>query len=317
MDASRADFFKDNVLSSVRGYRALVQGRIPRDQLMDQAPWKRDITPIISSFVTDMSNDPGTLTSGLGKYDLVSEEDRPAPSYRREGEAREQLALDLTLSATIYSHEFNDTHLVGDDDELDAMSRATEAMSLENAEPPPVTFGFFRPESIEANNLDVSDPTPDANTSSVASMIPLGVRLLLDDWKLGSSPHDYAYEDPYGIADQPTAIQEAARPRAAQQTTPTSALPPVVQTVRPATMGRPPTVASSQPVRSLPTLPSSQPQELRRDVTAGSQPNGPSAEPSLASQIPFSSTQVLPGPHGGRPPPIMKKKPIKKRVGGF
>lgn len=83
----------------------------------------------------------------------------------------------------------------------------------------------------------------------------------------------------------------------------------------PPIVAAPPAIAASQPARSQPMFPSSQPPE-RRDVIGGSQPNAMEWDANTASQIPFASTQVLPGPHGGRPS-IVKKKTTKKRVGGF
>ncbi len=61
-----------------------------------------------------------------------------------------------------------------------------------------------------------------------------------------------------------------------------------------------PVIAHSQTVLPSARVPSSS-QFDRMDEESG-------------SQLPMASTQVLPGPHGGRP---VKKKPVKKRLGGF
>ncbi|THH30350.1 hypothetical protein EUX98_g3839 [Antrodiella citrinella] len=250
-----------------------------------------------------MSSDPAALTSTLGKYNLMSEDDRPAPSYRREAEAREQLALDLTLSATVYSAGFNDVKQKEEEDEiLEVMSRATKALSLEHTEPPPVSFGFLRPLKTEEEGTFL-------HSDSETSICPLGVRLLLDDWKVGVDPADYIYEDPYGMVGAAPAIRPTARPRPLPET-----IAPVVQTLRPPITTRPPMIAASQPTCPPPTIfPSSQPQEVRRDIGWGSQPNTMDWVQHTASQEPFSRTQAMPGPHGGRPPPMKKKK----RAGGF
>ncbi|KAH8106855.1 hypothetical protein BXZ70DRAFT_1074595 [Cristinia sonorae] len=302
LDSSRADFFKDTALSSVRGFRALVQGRIPRDQLMRRSPWHCDITANLSHFIPDMSSDPAVLANTLARYDLTTEEDRPAPSYRREAEAREQLALDLTLSASIFCSGFSETNRRTEEDEdmFDAMSRATEALSLGDTEPPPVAFGFLRP--VKDDLEDVPNST---NGNSDQNICPLGVRLLLDDWKVGTDPGDYVYEDPYGVVQRPSAVKAFVRPRPPPMVLPSEMMPPPIQSMRP------PVIAAKEcPIPRQ--FPASQPQEIRREILGGSQPAAMGMDLSH-SQTPFASTQVLSGPHGGRPPPI-KKKPMKKRI---
>ncbi|KAH9996898.1 hypothetical protein BJV77DRAFT_1065655 [Russula vinacea] len=113
--ASRADFLTQSAMSSRRGFRALTQGRIPRELLIKDAAW-----------------DVQTIAERLRRYDLVLDDYRSGSSLRRESEAREQLAVDLVLSTDVYSGQSFaqvETEVTGDDG-VETMSRAAEAMTL-------------------------------------------------------------------------------------------------------------------------------------------------------------------------------------------
>lgn len=283
------------------------------DRLTREAPWSHDIAPIISHFAPDMTNDPAGLASTLGKYDLTTEEDRPAESFRREAEAREQLALDLTLSSSVFSPGFSQR---GDDrdDILEAMSCATSALSLDGSEPPPVTFGFLNPSKMEPASHYDSIANPRSTTDFDSSTCPLGVRLLLDEWRVGTEPQGYVYEDPYNMESRPSVVQPVSRPRSPPLKVPPERTPLPTQSVRPPVLTGPPAVTAAQHARP-PVLAASQPQlpQLAPEALGASQPNRAEWGSSGASQAPFASTQILPGPHGSRPPPVKKKK----RIGGF
>ena len=82
----------------------------------------------------------------------------------------------------------------------------------------------------------------------------------------------------------------------------------------------PPTIANSQIFGTRAPFPATQVQRTHSDAQrhiaqAGSQPTD-SWDMQPSSQVPFASTQVVPGPYGGRPG-APKKKPAKKRIGGF
>ncbi|KIP12300.1 hypothetical protein PHLGIDRAFT_113776 [Phlebiopsis gigantea 11061_1 CR5-6] len=305
-DPSRADFLTGSSLSSVRGYRALAQDRIPRDQISKPSPWHHNWTSSLVRFVPDMSESVQDTQSSLKRYDLLTDDYRPGPSIRAETESRQELNVDLFLSADVYAphaiaHEEPGQHL--DDDAFETMSRATEAMSIGIPEPPAVQFSFLRP--VPQDHYHRA-----RDVESKKMECPLGVRLLLGEWEIGADPEAYQYRDPYDNAEPLTAVPPwGARhkadkaPRTETKSQPVR-MPPVIAT---APMAPPP--VASQPVRPRPVAPS----QGAHVPLMGSQPLS-SSQPS--QETPFPSTQVLPGPFGGRPAPV-KKKPTKKRMGGF
>jgi hypothetical protein len=294
--ASRSDFLTQSALSSRRGFRALAQGRVPREKLISGAAWHVNLEPVLQRFVPDIAGDVESIAKRLHRYDLVLDDYRSGSSLRRESEAREQLAVDLALSTDVYSAQpFTKAETeVTEDEKLETMSRAAEAMTL-SAEMglPSVHFGYLNPM-----------PTMTHNSPSVESTsLTPGVRLLLSDWTLGTDPDRYAYRDPYddqrpgaastfihrtpiwknggGDGDGTLATQ-----------TPTAA-PPVIARSR---VGPLALISSSQPV----TRRVNDPEYVGDSI------------------VPAASTQVEPGPFGGRPPRVRKKLASgKKRVGGF
>lgn len=320
-DGSRAGSLSSTLLNSVRGYRALVQGRIPREKLKRRAPWHLDISPTLQGFVPDMHHEPCEIARNLEQLDLLSEGDRPASSLRTESEAREQLALDMVLSADVFSQRpVQKTSVNVNEDPLEVMSRATEAMSLNDMEPPVVKFGFLQPLGARCGEADttledrtgarnVKDRKGDEGGDKSNADASLGIRLLLSDWTVGSNPQEYVYEDPYGVSNVSTRKPPfmARYPTTVGATTLDQRPPTVVPIV-------PPVLSSAlRPSIAAHGRPASQPQ--MPPPMFGSQPAGMVWEPTGRSQDMLPSTQVLPGPHGGRHPPA--KKPTKKRVGGF
>ncbi|KAJ7367965.1 hypothetical protein DFH08DRAFT_829921 [Mycena albidolilacea] len=292
-DFTRADFLTESVISSTRGYRAVLQGRVSAESLKKDAPWNYDLTNTLSKFDADVSPDIRTIAERLRRFDLKSGEERFASSLRRESEAREQLALDLTLSHHIYSPQpfsmKNDAN-----DELESM---TKTLSLED-EAPQMSFGYLR--------LNPKDDAHDAEKD----LIPAGVRLLLKDWDVGTDLREFAYRDPYGEdPEDPAPLRTWKKQEAVPKER------PVVDVQRP-----PPIVASSTSVNPFgagrrfmsqdPNL------QYRPPPIAGSQPVGRNVGLAEMSQdVVMASTQVLPGAYGGRP--AVKKKVAKKRLGGF
>jgi hypothetical protein len=277
----------------------VLQGRVSAESLKKDAPWNYDLTNTLSKFDADVSPDIRTIAERLRRFDLKSGEERFASSLRRESEAREQLALDLTLSRHIYSPQpFSMKNKANDkleaNDELETM---TKTLSLED-EAPPMSFGYLR--------LNPKDDGHDAEKD----LIPAGVRLLLKDWDVGADPREFAYRDPYGEDPEDPA---PLRTRKKQEALPKER--PVVDVQRP-----PPIVASSTSVNPFgagrrfmsqdPNL------QYRPPPIAGSQPVGRNVGLAEMSQdVVMASTQVLPGAYGGRP--AVKKKVVKKRLGGF
>ena len=309
--ASRADFLTQSTLSSRRGFRALTQGRVPRETLIKGAAWHFNLEPVLQRFIPDISGDVLSISERLRRYDLVLDDYRSGSSLRRESEAREQLAVDLVLSTDVYSAqsfakgEVKET----EDDELETMSRAAEAMTLSERELPASHFGYLSP--IPApDHLIPPKPVENASTSVT---LPLGVRLLLAEWNTGADPDQYTYHDPYDNNDQqpvttrltlhkPTQ-RHGIRDAQATQSLPVMA-PPVVVHTRTAPAA---STSCSQPISSHPGG--------RLDITDFTEPAGPDTHPD--SYPTMVSTQVLPGRFGGRPPAGKKGATGKKRVGGF
>lgn len=236
---------------------------------------------------------PKELVSGVEPQDV---------SVRRETEARKQLVLDLTLSKDVYSpRPFGQLHSFAASE--GTPNTIAHPMEMSYGEvPPEVKFGYFRP--IRKVGVDhYADKEQDGGQDPGISS-PLGVRLLLAEWELGTDPEDYTYRDPYGLADmdgQP--IPQYRRLPASLLMTQKKQMPPQ----------RPPLVvaAATQPpvVHAVERAP-----VMVQNHTVHSQQSEPGFD--AFSQEPMTSTQVLPGPFGGRPG-AGGKKAAKKRIGGF
>ena len=273
-----------SIINSAIGYRALKQGRLSADAI--KAPWHRSIALPLSRLDKGFQVDPKKWAEYLQQFDLPDARTMSDQAYRYQYTARQQLELDLALSTDVFSEMVPKPSNA--DQVLEVM---TEALSL-SAEPPPVEFGYLRPlekkhKSEEGKVGEVLEP-PD---------IPMGVRLLLKHWGSGS-PENYLYQDPY---DNPESIGRMNSPSVAPSFQDFVARRP------------PPVMASKQ--ANVSTLPNpaqvSQSQEAppRHDLTFGNTPF--STQPNFAASQDLVSTQVLPGPHGGR---SVKKK---KRLEGF
>jgi hypothetical protein len=236
---------------------------------------------------------------------------------RRETEACTQVSLDLALAAHILSPVPFIRKKPGleegiDDDDLETMSRATEALSLASTEPSPVNFGFLRParptvlgyypKVDEENKVNEKEP-----------LTSIGTNLLLQEWVVGTDPRAYEYLDPYDVAlSRQVNNRLETRPRSlfgtSQATQPTQQ-PPAVMPSQPRA---PPVFASKRPLVPLAAVQSLGALAPPSDT----QPVARAAPLQGETQEVYPSTQVLPGPFGGRPS-IVKRKPAKKRVGGF
>jgi hypothetical protein len=228
--------------------------------------------------------------------------------------------VDLVLSKDIYSPSaFTPHRELGYD--LETMAGALSLGGDQVDEPPEVEFGYLRP-VVKAKAMDhyEKDKSEDAGTNieggdSDKISLPMGVRLLLKDWEVGTETKDYIFRDPYNTTDEPTPRFSAAAklrhmnsgPNASSQPVRSQRPPPVMSSQ--AVAGRP---DSQPPPKKLPMVVQSQDTFLQPSMPLPSSATGYS-QPSQASQ---PNTQILPGPHGGRPS-TTKKKSTKKRVGGF
>jgi hypothetical protein len=301
-----------SALSSRRGFRALAQGRVPREILIKGAAWHVNLGPVLQKFVPDIAEDVRTMVERLHRYDLILDDYRSGSSLRRESESREQLAVDLALSTDVYSAQsFSNPKGETDateDEKFDTMSRAAEAMTLTDMTLPSIHFGYLSPA--------MTHNAPDTEPTSLG--LPPGVRLLLSEWIAGTDPHQYAFRDPYDD-QQPgatTFIHHAPLRMDAAQATQSQSI---------ATAAAPPPVIASSRVnlrtdpRTINIISSSQPEPVTRR-RAGSLDDSDRVGLDIESDsfAPLVSTQVVPGPFGGRPPTVRKKAtPGKKRVGGF
>lgn len=244
------------------------------------AVWHLDMRPIFKHLDCEIADDVTAVADSLKCYDVSPHNDEPtAELKRREEEAREQLALDLTLSSDILSPQplLKPTPV---DDTLETM---TESLSL-GSEPAPVEFQYLHP-VLKRDTYRQEEP----------SICPVGVRLLMKDWNIGTDPDQFSYESPYGFKKEvPNSVVK-------EQPVIVSQPPPVVAASKNNTALTSRKLASeSQRSFAIP-FSASQPLEQSED--------------GIHSQEPMTSTQILPGPFGGRT--STKKKPQKKRMGGF
>ena len=276
-------------------------------------------------------------------YILEHEDTSEAPlSMQRETEAAEKLAVDLALASDIFSSTpFRDTRTSTDGDNLleqveESATSLFAQMSLGQREPPAVKFGYLKPTVKDpSKHYKKRDEVQEPQSAEYEVELPLGVRLLLTEWEVGTDPAGYAYADPYGQG----ASGQVTTPNTKSRSGPTTdgmnkQLPPVVQssrnpqtppTIVPAAKRAPPVVKSAkQPgrdqerpqVNSRPSatpaklVPSQVRPELMTDTLLDT------TQTSSSQPAPVVNTQVVPGPFGGRPATV-KKKPPKKRIGGF
>ncbi|KAJ6510161.1 hypothetical protein C8R47DRAFT_784787 [Mycena vitilis] len=284
---ARADFLAESVLNSTRGYRAVSQGRVSAASLKKDASWDYDLTATLSNLDADFSPDISTITERLRRFELNFGSECSPSSPRREIEDREQLALDLMLSQHVYSpHPFSTQADINS--ELETMTRT---LSLDD-EPPPITFGYLR-------------PIPKDDEQDAQDMIAPGARLLLKDWDIGRDPREFFYKDP----DDEVPEEQVPIPVRRKKTS--TELPKERQTADIQRLR-----SSVIPFDTTRTFLSQEPNfQPRPAPISGSQPVLMSVAPCGMSEEFMASTQVLPGPYGGRP--AMKKKIVKKRLGGF
>ncbi|KAH9035298.1 hypothetical protein EDB84DRAFT_1485775 [Lactarius hengduanensis] len=300
--ASRADFLTQSTLSSRRGFRALTQGRVPRETLINGAGWHFNLEPVLQMLVPDISCDVQSMVERLHRYDLVLDEYRSGSSLRRESEAREQLAVDLALSTDVLSAQpfANSKADLTEGDIFETMSRAAEAMSFSETGPPLVQFGHLSP--IAHHTQDTTD---DASTD--LELQP-GVRLLLAEWDIGTDPDQFTYHDPYDDQQPVTRspiVPSPMRKRAGkdQAFITQSQRPPLVATTAP------PVITDSR--AALPTVISTS-QPVMTGVLVGSR------NETESERAPVLPSDPVPGPYDGRLPTGKKKTAAwKKRVGGF
>ncbi|KAF8473112.1 hypothetical protein JB92DRAFT_2771138, partial [Gautieria morchelliformis] len=319
--ASRADFLTESLLSTTRGFRALVQGRIPIPRLLYTAPWSYDLSSLPIAMVPDIPTPRQALFDKL-RNEALAQASTPK-GMQRATEATQSLVLDLALSRHVYAPQGFANFSKGLDG-ADMLSQATQALSLGLVEPPPLQFGFLRPTAKTPYEDDEQMANEDNLSGDVKLEIPLGVRFLLSQWDVGSSPEEYTYKDPYVAQDTSLTDQAAVTNKKGSQSTRGQTSIPAIATARPqppmvvSTMSRPELIKESWPPMQeihAGTFSARPPRLFTDDDVSlgGTQPTrlGPN---SFSQDLPEMSTQPLPGPFGGN---RARKTVVKKRLGGF
>ncbi|KAH6918486.1 hypothetical protein BKA70DRAFT_18342 [Coprinopsis sp. MPI-PUGE-AT-0042] len=316
--STRSDFLAGSLLNSVRGSRALKQGRLDPEPLRKTSAWHLNLDTILGKIDPSLRNDLQTGEGSFSAYDLADDENRPVQSLRLEKKAKEQLALDLALSKDIYSTQPLTKPAVELDHTLETM---TEALTLHD-DLPPIEFSYFKP-VLKKKHYAEEEGQSSASGSNDKPGQGIATRLLLKEWEIGTSAERYEYRDPYGTVEGEAQKWEAQKRKEFGQYTfhhwSPRQLPPALQTQMQLTEVPPP------PPRMVAALPpiirasSSQSTQIAPPLKAGVSQQAfwtmQTQTQESQSQDMMPSTQVLPGPFGGRQ--TAKKKAVKKRVGGF
>ena len=317
-DTSRADFLTPNPISGKRGYRAWKQGRIDSQDLSRGSNWNFDLTGILKSSTPDFSDDVDAVMDGLQSHNLLLGDNRTKASLKLENDACEQLALDIGMASHVYtSKSFSKPDPVPLDkaqtfEEVMAdMSLATGALSINVSGPPPVHFGFLSPVATGFMDRSPSVEPEGLRTPQTgeADLVPLGVRLLMDEWKVGEDPKDYKYSDPYS---DDTSRLAAAGYRAGKEPVPgrNAQSQPMEQTFG---LNPPTVVAARVPPLVAPSKPVVKERE-KTPIGGGFTQDHPLQTQGSSQDVMVVSTQIEPGKFGDRKTGQKKRQ---KRVGGF
>lgn len=304
-DVHRADFLTPNPITGKRGYRAWKQGRINPQQVSCGSSWNFDLTEILKSSTPDFSDDVEAMMNNLQSHNLLLDDNRTRESLKLENDACEQLALDLGMSSQVYaSKTFSRQDSVPPrqvltfEDTVVEVSLATGALSINVPGPPPVHFGFLTP--ITTGLAD--DDSTNVGSEIEADLVPLGVRLLLDEWRVGEDPKGYNYLDPYGgDGSSQTGVERELW----NQSQPTDLFPQL----------NPPTVVTARaPPLVAPTITTVSKEREGTPLGGGHTQDNPLQTQGSSQDVAMASTQVEPGKFGDRKSGQKKRQ---KRVGGF
>ncbi|KAF8586543.1 hypothetical protein K439DRAFT_1615082 [Ramaria rubella] len=327
--ASRADFLTESLLSSSRGFMALTRGRVPISRLSSSVRWHHDMRSLPPNMVPDLSAPSHTLVDELREE--ASEYAATPEGMKRVTEATQHLVLDLALSRHVYAPQSFTKTGVDDENHSDMLSQATKAMSLAANEPPQVRFGYLRPVAKAPYDDDEEMESGSESTREVDLKMPLSVRLLVDQWNVGSSPEEYIYKNPYEEPGDSRTTESAVPIRRINEgtvgvgqhiqhgtsiTMASAPRPPLVVTTtsQQVMTNQVGPIASTHQLQRI--LDSSPPREVRflhgQTPPSRSQLEGDHRAESFQGP----STQPLSGPFGGGGKVGSKKKLVKKRLGG-
>ncbi|KAG8807530.1 hypothetical protein FRC17_004421 [Serendipita sp. 399] len=297
--SSQSNFLANVPLYSHNGYLALRSGHFPKPEaLAAGSAWSFDLSTTVKAL-------QGRLDPPLKRTNIPKEQEL------LHKEAKKQQDMDFELHDHIYSSQKVKTSMFTRENRTDmSLEDATEELSLEDSRtrPPAIRMAFLQPRST-------AEQTPGPKKSGKDSIGILkeaspGTRLLLSEWELGEDPNYYEYANPYSdaveenLTSQPPFSQK--KKPAGTDTSPPLRAPPKIGMSQPL-----PAPVSSQMVKPSSDLPT-----LLQTINAASSQvsRSPTLEPSQSQDFTIA-TQILPGKHGGRPKPPVKKQ--KKRVGGF
>ncbi|KAJ3766614.1 mitochondrial carrier domain-containing protein [Lentinula raphanica] len=255
----------------------LLQGRLPIQTLIDGASWSFNIASILKHFDESTAGDIGMIAERFRSFDLDRHPDDPVQASRRQNKAREQLALDLTLSKNIFSpRKF-----------IPSSQPVTSGHADGDSS---VHFHFLQP-SPRRQYYSKEEQQDDV------LVLPSGVGLLLQDWDIGADPDKYIFTD---ISDIGADSNTQARSRDRIDRGYTEETPPKI-------------LLQSQVPPPIAAKPVAQPVVLPSRLLGVESQSQMTELAEAESQNVMMSTQVLPGPFGGRPTAIGKKKAGKKR----
>lgn len=257
---------------------------------------------------------------GLQSYNLLLDDNRTKESLKLENDACEQLALDLGMSSHVYtSKSFSmpgaepTEQAQTFEDVVADMSLATGALSINASGPPPVHFGFLTPITAELGDhspTNIGPEKPRTPQTGEAELIPLGVRLLVDEWKVGEDPKDYKNFDPYGDdvsspAGPDRRVGRELLPLRNAQSQPVD----LISRVNPPTV-----VATRAPPLVAPSKTTVVKEREQTPIGGGFTLDNPLQTQGSSQDVMMVSTQVEPGKFGDRKSGQKKRQ---KRVGGF
>ncbi|KAG7092545.1 hypothetical protein E1B28_008895 [Marasmius oreades] len=283
---SRSDFLAENDTVYAKHYRALLHKQFPWEGLRRNAQWHRDIGDTFIDISSLRADDIRSVTESFSAFDLSDHSEKQTQVNQRQMRAREELSLDLILAKDVFCHRYISPSVSG----LETMA----ALSLSEG-PPPVSFSFLQPRpQVDHYSRDERDPQ---------IVMPPGVRLLLKEWEIGVDPEDAVFTNPYG---------EQVLPNSPRKSNDTSVSPPSSEhpehTITQSQV--PPMVLASSnlaPARQAMSKQFDPPQFHSQVLDSHTTPV------ESESQGVLVTTQTLAGPFESR----TKKKPAKKRLGGF
>lgn len=231
-----------------------------------------------------------------------------------------RLVLDLVLSRTAVHSDASLSHSTQTEgtssalvDTPEDLFQATQQLSLDESggRAKKIDFKFLVPRSEYQPNIGIP-PDPGGATDLDGILQTPSARRLLSEWTTGSDPIEYKWDDwrgPESRASTPLRrpVRPLPSPRATQRFAQSQGIP-----------GRyAPTISASQVPFGLSSTTSYGPPEVRSQVPNMRSSPPPVLQSSQSLQDFGAATQVERGPFGGRLDVKARKKPAKKRVGGF